>query len=369
MPDLVVDESFLLNGSQQPPTTFGTVANGVVPVTLNVPGGQQSLTFVLSASGDSGLIDSATGQHVILSTNAAGTLVTGKTEVGGDTVFTISVNAAGEIVLTDVRGVHELTPGDPNEGISLASGLVTLTVTVTDNSNQQTTATVDVGSHLTFLDDGPLNNSETVSIAVAEDTLAAIAGHQSAGNPDSGSSLTTTAFFTGAQLAGLVIPGADAPVTIGFNSDISGNTGLTQTTLFNGVGTTHDIVWATNGAHEVDGVVSGGPNDGDVAFKIVQTAGVDTIFGTADDVFTFTLLEHVDNGTGDSNTIDLSLAGVFKATDADGDPVIIDAGATVSIQNDVPETTVRRSRLRLRKTRWRRSPGISRRATRIRDRR
>ena len=35
-------------------------------------------------------------------------------------------------------------------------------------------------------------------------------------------------------------------------------------------------------------------------------------------------------------TIVLSLASVFVATDFDGDSVIIDAGATVTIENDVP---------------------------------
>jgi len=130
--------------------------------------------------------------------------------------------------------------------------------------------------------------------------------------------------------------GADAPtLLVGLNAAIAGtNTGLTQSEFFGGP--SHNIVWAVGGAHEVDGVVSGGPNGGDKAFTLVQGAGVDTIFGTADDVFTFTLLEHVDNGTGETNTTSLSLAGVFTATDTDGDSLVIDAGATVTIQNDAP---------------------------------
>ena len=39
---------------------------------------------------------------------------------------------------------------------------------------------------------------------------------------------------------------------------------------------------------------------------------------------------------GDAETIALSLASVFVATDFDGDSVVIDAGATVTIENDVP---------------------------------
>ena len=76
-------------------------------------------------------------------------------------------------------------------------------------------------------------------------------------------------------------------------------------------------------------------------FTLVQTAGADTVLGTPDDVFTFTLLDQVDHvplatGGGDAETIALSLASVFVATDFDGDSVVIDAGATVTIENDVP---------------------------------
>ena len=65
------------------------------------------------------------------------------------------------------------------------------------------------------------------------------------------------------------------------------------------------------------------------------------MLGTPDDVFTFTLLDQVDHvplatGGGDDETIVLSLASVFVATDFDGDSVVIDAGATVTIENDVP---------------------------------
>ena len=80
---------------------------------------------------------------------------------------------------------------------------------------------------------------------------------------------------------------------------------------------------------------------GRTVFTLVQAAGTDTVLGTADDVFTFTLLDQVDHvpnnsGGGDEENIVLSLASVFVATDFDGDSVVIDAGATVTIENDVP---------------------------------
>ena len=71
-------------------------------------------------------------------------------------VFTLTVDATGQLTLTDLRAVNGNTPGDFNEGISLAGGLVSLTATVTDTNNASASASVDLGPHLTFLDDGPI---------------------------------------------------------------------------------------------------------------------------------------------------------------------------------------------------------------------
>ncbi|WP_025031893.1 DUF5801 repeats-in-toxin domain-containing protein, partial [Bradyrhizobium sp. DOA9] len=165
------------------PSLASTTVSGLLPVTLNVPGGVQSLTFALSVSSpgvDSGLIDSATGQHVLLSVGAGG-VVEGRTAGGGALVFTVSVDAAGNVTLTELRAVHELTPGDSNEGISLPAGLVTLTVTVTDNSNQSSSASVDVGPHLTILDDGPVAAIAATEVTVTVDESAGVQGNEVAG--------------------------------------------------------------------------------------------------------------------------------------------------------------------------------------------
>ena len=80
-------------------------------------------------------------------------------------------------------------------------------------------------------------------------------------------------------------------------------------------------------------------------FTLVQTAGGDAQLGTSDDAFTFTLLDQVDHvpnnfGGGDEENIVLSLASVFVATDFDGDSIVIDAGATVTIEDDGPDAVV-----------------------------
>ena len=123
--------------------------------------------------------------------------------------------------------------------------------------------------------------------------------------------------------------GADEPVKVSLNAAIDNvATGLYS----KGVSIVFDVISAT----QVNGVAGAR-----TVFTLVQTAGVDTLLGTSDDVFTFTLLDQVDHvplatGGGDAETILLSLASVFVATDFDGDSVVIDAGATVTIENDVP---------------------------------
>ena len=168
------------------------------------------------------------------------------------------------------------------------------------------------------------NNAATVNINVDEDELT---GCRRAS--PTATATTTVASFTGAQIAGLVASGADEPVKVSLNAAIDNvDTGLDS----KGENILFDVISPT----QVNGVAGAR-----TVFTLVQTAGADTVLGTSDDVFTFTLLDQVDHtplatGGGDAETIALSLASVFVATDFDGDSVVIDAGATVTIENDVP---------------------------------
>src|SRR5204862_307244 len=109
----------------------------------------------------------------------------------GAVVFTISVNTGtGDVTLTQLRAVHENTidnPADGSEGISLNSvaNLVTLTATITDADGDNASASIDLGSHMTFHDDGPsispVVEGETPSLNVDESFLT------TASNPTNGS--------------------------------------------------------------------------------------------------------------------------------------------------------------------------------------
>src|SRR5260370_82815 len=101
------------------------------------------------------LVDSKTSGAVHLEQTSA-TEIDAK-DAAGDTVFTLTVDGNGKVTMTDLRGVHEGTgeTSDVSEGLTLASGLVSVTATVTDNDNDTASASIDLGPLVTIHDDGP----------------------------------------------------------------------------------------------------------------------------------------------------------------------------------------------------------------------
>ena len=119
-----------------------------------------ALTYSLGVSGpdaDSGLVDTLTGQAVLL--NKVGDVVIGS--AAGHEVFRITVNAqTGLVTLDQSRAVMHDDPLDPDEaGHSAAhltsADLVTLTATATDGDLDTDTATRNIGDAFRFKDDGP----------------------------------------------------------------------------------------------------------------------------------------------------------------------------------------------------------------------
>ena len=95
-------------------------------------------------AGPSGLVDSLTGEDVILSLN--GGVVEGRTAVGGDLVFTVNVAANGDVTLDQSRAVIHDDVLDPDEATSPATlsadNLITLTATITDGDGDTAPASV-----------------------------------------------------------------------------------------------------------------------------------------------------------------------------------------------------------------------------------
>ena len=246
-------------------------------------------------------------------------------------VFTLVQTAGADTVLGTVDDTFTFTLLDQVDHTPLATGggdaetiALSLASVFVATDFDGDSVVIDGGATVTIENDVPANNAATVNINVDEDELTGL----STGITD-GDGTTTVATFTGAQIAGLVASGADEPVTVSLNAAIDN----VATGLFSqNVSILFDVVSPT----QVNGVAGAR-----VVFTLVQTAGADTVLGTVDDTFTFTLLDQVDHtplatGGGDAETIALSLASVFVATDFDGDSVVIDAGATVTIENDVP---------------------------------
>ncbi len=274
---------------------------------------------------NSGLIDSVSGQAVMLTVN--GGVVEGRTETDGDLVFTVSVNAdTGEVTLTDYRAVHQDGATDtPNDAISL-DNLVTLTATITDNDGDQQSASIDLGSQLSIYDDGPSitpADTELNNIAVDESNLPT-------GSVGSGPT-SDSASFSGAFDS---VPGADG-ASKSYAVSVTGNG---STTLVDSLTNTAVVLSESGGV--VTGYVTG--HVGEVAFRVFSVS-VDA--NTGEVTLTEYRAIHEDSATDTPND-SINLTGLVTLTatitDNDGDQqsASIDVGAQLSIYDDGPTSLI-----------------------------
>ncbi|MCG8910373.1 DUF5801 repeats-in-toxin domain-containing protein [Pseudomonas sp. DP-17] len=159
-PTLTVDESDLITNASQSfaanfSPSYGADGAGANPVSY-------ALGVVAGASG---LTDTATGEAVNLS--IVGGVVQGRTATTDLLVFSVSVDATGNVTLDQVRAIVHDDATNPDDSRSLlADSLVTLTATVTDKDGDSTQATLNIGQNLIFKDDGP-----TIGTTGTEPTL------------------------------------------------------------------------------------------------------------------------------------------------------------------------------------------------------
>jgi hypothetical protein len=155
--DLATDASLSFAGLFTAPV-FGN--DGPKDTDNNDIADDDAVTFALDVKAtdtDSGLIDTLTGEKVIL--NKVGGDIVGTTETTGLEVLRITLDAAGNVELDQSRAVQHDDPADPDEAASpavfSAADLVTLTATVTDGDGDTESETVDIGLSFQFKDDGP----------------------------------------------------------------------------------------------------------------------------------------------------------------------------------------------------------------------
>ncbi|MFK5936899.1 MAG: DUF5801 repeats-in-toxin domain-containing protein, partial [Sulfurimonas sp.] len=118
-------------------------------------------TFALNATaGNSGLVDTATGENVVLSVNANTGAVEGRTATTNDLVFTVTTDNAGKVTLNQDRAVVHADASDHNDvSATITDTLITLTRTdiITDGDGDTATdsASINIGANISFRDDGP----------------------------------------------------------------------------------------------------------------------------------------------------------------------------------------------------------------------
>lgn len=148
-PTLAVDESVLGDDATDDFSGAFDVAFGT-----DGQGATGGIDYALGTSGgDSGLVDTASGQAVFLFDN--GGVIEGRTEIDGDTVFTVEVDADGNVKLNQIRAVVHADTSTQNEFVSMLAAAVTLTATATDADGDQASDTAGIGDNLRFYDDAP----------------------------------------------------------------------------------------------------------------------------------------------------------------------------------------------------------------------
>ncbi|MGE3318411.1 MAG: DUF5801 repeats-in-toxin domain-containing protein, partial [Candidatus Berkiella sp.] len=139
-----------------------------------IPGADlaQSIVYKLGISApdaDTGLVDTITNEAVTLS--ISGNDVIGSSQTGGQ-VFKIEVDvSSGEVTVTQYRAVVHPDSDNPNDVVSLASNLISLSVTVTDNDQDTKTDSINIGNTIHLYDDAPSfdeNNTAVHKLTVDE---------------------------------------------------------------------------------------------------------------------------------------------------------------------------------------------------------
>jgi hypothetical protein len=134
--------------------TDGPAAGGGLAYELNV------------GNVSSGIFDVATGLEALLS--KVGAVIEGRTS-GGDLVFVVSVDGAGNVTLDQQRAVQHSPEAGPNQTDAVNAGAILLAQTVTDGDGDDETATADISGALVFADAAPTINANGQAPTVIDD--------------------------------------------------------------------------------------------------------------------------------------------------------------------------------------------------------
>ncbi|MFQ1876227.1 DUF5801 repeats-in-toxin domain-containing protein, partial [Aeromonas veronii] len=305
---LQVDESNLsLNASTSYASlftsSFGADGAGTLVYSLNVS----------AAGADSGLNDTATGQDILLYLES-GSVVGRVGGSSGSVAFTLSVNSSGEVTLDQERAIaHTPNSGPDQESSLLSANLVQLVGTITDKDGDSQSASVDLGSAISFKDDGPSISAGSA----ANDSLQVDESNLSLNASTSFASLFTSSF------------GADGAGTLVYSLNVSAagaDSGLNDTA------TGQDILLYLESGSVVGRV---GGSSGSVAFTLsVNSSGEVTLDQER-------AIAHTPNSGPDQESSLLSanlvqLVGTITDKDGDSQSASVDLGSAISFKDDGP---------------------------------
>ncbi|RWM02697.1 MAG: hypothetical protein EOR68_06625 [Mesorhizobium sp.] len=275
--------------------------------------GAGTLTYALSiAAGSTGLVDTATGQAVVLSVNGSG-VVEGRTATSNDLVFTVSVSSTGSVTLDQIRAVvHSDTTNDDDSKTLAADNLIQLTATITDKDGDHQSATLNIGQNLNFKDDGP-----SISTTGTEPTLTVDETVLATNDTKSFAANFSSAF------------GADGAGTLTYALSVTaGSTGLVDTA------TGQAVVLSVNGSGVVEGRTV---TSNDLVFT-VSVSGTGSV--TLDQI---RAVVHPTTDPDESKTLaaDNLIQLTATVTDKDGDhhSATLDIGQNLNFKDDGPTIT------------------------------
>ena len=308
------------------------------------------VSYALALNGTAtGLTDTLSNEAVVLGMNNG--VVEGRTALGGDLVFTITVDSTGSVEFDQLRAVqHDITT-DHNDAEPVpgwAADLITLTATIVDSDGDTASATADIGGAFQILDDGPTVSATLAagaSVVVDETDLVAAAGSIDLGatytqgsDSDVSGSPTLIGSTSGTNVLSVTADfGADSNVNGGglTYSLTVGNGGASGVSTTDGTAITLIAVSDT----VVVGVVDG-TNTAAFAVEIDPATGVVS-------VEQYLSVQHDDPLDADEALTPETLAAgslnaVVTAQDGDGDTAqsaAIDIGGIIAFEDDGPAIT------------------------------
>ncbi|HML42225.1 MAG TPA: DUF5801 repeats-in-toxin domain-containing protein [Hyphomicrobium zavarzinii] len=287
--------------------------------------GAGSLVYALGVSAqgvNSGLIDTATGNAILLF-NESGAIVGRVGSSGGAVSFRATVDSAGNVTLDQQRAIAHTANAGPDEAVSIAANLVTLTGRITDRDGDSASASVNIGASLIFKDDAPsisVGNAGAPALVVDESNLA----------------VNATASFAGSFIGSF---GADGAGSLVYALGVSAqgvNSGLTDTA-------TGNAIFLFNESGAIVGRV--GSSAGDVSFRVTVDASGNVTLDQQ------RAIVHTDSTNPDESvSIAANLVSLTgRITDRDGDAATatLDIGGSLIFKDDAPAIGVRNASIPL----------------------